>query len=294
MSRSFGDTLAVDRLSLTVSGGEIVGLLGANGAGKTTVIRMILGLLAADSGSVTVLGGPPSRRSRAQLGYVPQGLGLYADLTVQENFSFVTDTFGVSGHRLPAALVPAASRLVGDLDLGQQRQLAFAAALHHRPRLLVLDEPTSGVDPLGRARLWDLIHRCAEAGAGVLVTTHYMQEAQQCDRLALMSRGRQVAAGTETDIIGATTTVAVDTDAWPLAFTALDDAGLPVSLAGRKVRVVAAAPDEVRQVLAAAGLPARLAVVPATLEETMALRDRAPARVAGTVPPARAATGPSG
>jgi ABC-type multidrug transport system ATPase subunit len=168
--------------------------IGANGAGKTTVIRMLLGQVVPSSGAISLFGRPPSRETSSRLGYVPQGLGLYADLTVAENLRFVETAFGTGSRELPPALAAASDRLVGDIGLGLQRQLAFVTALGHSPALLVLDEPTSGVDPLSRARLWDVIHDQAEAGAGVLVTTHYMQEAQQCDRPVLMSHGRRVAA----------------------------------------------------------------------------------------------------
>ena len=131
----------------------------------------------------------------------------------------------------------------------------------------MLDEPTSGVDALARARLWDTIHDQVEGGAGVLVTTHYMQEAQQCDRLVIMAQGRVVATGTVADIVGGATAVEVRTDDWAGAFTALDDAGLPVTLAGRRVRVAETSPTAVRTALA--GIDATVDEVPATLEETM-------------------------
>ena len=163
----------------------------------------------------------------------PQGLGLYRDLTVRENLSFSARAYGSAEPGLPPVLAGRAGVLVRDLPLGAQRQVAFLAALAHSPEVLVLDEPTSGVDALDRAALWDTIRAQAEHGAGVLVTTHYMQEAQQCDRLLLMSNGRLVAQGSETDIIGSTTAVAVHADDWAKAFAALNAAGAPVMLAGR-------------------------------------------------------------
>ena len=158
--------------------GEIVGLLGANGAGKTTLIRMLLGLLPASAGEVALFGAEPSRETRRRIGYLPQGLGLYDDLTPAENLEFSAAVFG--GGRdgdkppgLPAALRSYGERSSVSLPLGVQRRVAFAQVLSHRPDLLILDEPTSGVDPLGRARLWDTITDAAAAGAGVLVTTHH-------------------------------------------------------------------------------------------------------------------------
>ena len=170
---------------------------------------------------------------------------------------------------LPPALAGRADVLVRELPLGAQRQVAFLAALAHSPEVLVLDKPTSGVDALARAALWDTIRGQAEHGAGVLVTTHYMQEAQQCDRLLLMSNGQLVAQGSEADIIGATTAVAVRTGDWARAFAALNAAGAPVMLAGRAIRVANANPGELEDVLTAAGIQATLQPVPATIEERM-------------------------
>jgi ABC-2 type transport system ATP-binding protein/ribosome-dependent ATPase len=276
VTQRFGDFTAVNDMSMTVEAGEIVGLLGANGAGKTTLIRMLLGLIVPTQGTIRLFGRPPTRETRVKLGYVPQGLGLYTDLTAVENLEFVAQAYGEhTASDAPGAPPGTGDRLVGGIGLGMQRRLAFNAALGHRPSLLILDEPTSGVDPLSRTRLWDIIHTQAEGGVGVLVTTHYMQEAEQCDRLVLMSHGRQVAAGTDADIIGDTTAVEVDPAAdWSRAFAALDTAGLPVTLAGRHVRVADTAPDKVRAVLRTAGIEAEIQQVPATLEEKMVIIDR--------------------
>jgi ABC-2 type transport system ATP-binding protein len=273
-TRRFGAFTAVDDVSMQVQPGEVVGLLGANGAGKTTLIRMLLGLIAVTSGRAELLGGPPGRERRRQLGYVPQGLGLYGDLTVRENLSFSAQAYGTAEPVLPPGLTPHADVLVRALPLGAQRQVAFLAALAHAPQVLVLDEPTSGVDALARAALWDTIRVQAEQGAGVLVTTHYMQEAQQCDRLLLMSDGRLVAQGSEADIIGSTTAVAVRTGDWARAFAALNAAGAPVMLAGRAIRVANADLAELAEVLEAAGIEASLEPVPATIEERMLMLAR--------------------
>jgi ABC-2 type transport system ATP-binding protein/ribosome-dependent ATPase len=259
---------------MDVRPGEIVGLLGANGAGKTTLIRLLLGLTVPTQGTVSAFGRTPDRTTRSRLGYVPQGLGLWKTLTVAENVSFATAAFKAPPPALDPALAAVEHRLVGEIGLGLQRQLAFAIALAHHPELLVLDEPTSGVDPLARARLWDAVHDQAESGTGVLVTTHYMQEAQQCDRLVLMSHGGVVASGTEHDIVGDTTACEVDTPRWADVFAALDTAGLPVTLNGTRVRLADTSPDTVTTTLSRAGITADVHQVPATLEEKMTVIDR--------------------
>lgn len=278
VGRTFGGFIAVEDVTMSVAPGEVVGLLGANGAGKTTLIRMLLGLIATTTGDVELLGGAPDRERRTHLGYVSQGLGLYGDLTVRENLAFSTQAYGVVTPNLTGALLSGADRLVADLPLGLQRQLAFLSALAHEPTVLVLDEPTSGVDALARAVLWDTIHEQAEKGVGVLVTTHNMQEAEQCDRLLLMSQARLVAQGSEADIIGSTTAVAVSSNDWAGAFAVLNDAGQPVMLAGRDVRVADADADQVRGILADAGITADVVGVPATIEERMMVLARAPER----------------
>jgi ABC-2 type transport system ATP-binding protein len=267
-TKRFGDLLAVDGVDLTVAPGEVVGLIGANGAGKTTLIRMLLGLLLPTAGRIRLFGEPPSRRTRARLGYVPQSLGLYEDLTVAENLAFSAAAFGHAGADLEGELAEQRDTLVRDLPLGLRRRAAFAIALSHHPDLLVLDEPTSGVDPLQRARLWETIRATATDGAGVLVTTHHLSEAEQCDRLVVLANGRVAAAGTLAEVVGDTTAAEVRTPSWEAAFTALDAAGLPVSLVGRTLRVPGADPDAVRRLLADAGVPAQVATVAASFEET--------------------------
>ncbi len=276
VTRRFGTFTAVSDVSMSVAEGEIVGLIGANGAGKTTLIRMLLGLLPASAGRVALFGQLPSRKTRQRLGYVPQSLGLYSDLTVTENLRFTAHAFGTRPPAsLPDELSDVQDRLVGDIGLGLQRQLSFIAALAHNPELLVLDEPTSGVDPLARSRLWDTIHEQADNGIGILVTTHYMQEADQCDRLVIMVAGRVAATGSVHDIIGDRTAVQVDTDSWEQAFTTLTDARMQVLLAGRSVRVTDASVAEVEQVLEGARLSTRLTAVPSTLDETLITLSRA-------------------
>jgi len=245
----FGQLTAVRDVSIQIWPGEIVGLIGANGAGKTTLIRMLLGLVPATSGQVALLGEPPSRRTRSRIGYVPQGLGLYADLTAEENMEFAATVFGSDDSQLPAEVRDRPGIPVGQLPLGLQRRVAFAQALAHDPELLILDEPTSGVDPLGRARLWQTIAAAVRAGAGALVSTHYMEEAGECDRLIIMADGAVVAAGTAAQIIGAEQVTVVESASWADSFSRLERAGLPVALAGRTLRIPGVSLAEVRRVL---------------------------------------------
>jgi ABC-type multidrug transport system ATPase subunit len=274
VTRRFGDLTAVDDVSMDVQPGEVVGLLGANGAGKTTLIRMMLGLLATTEGTVEILGGPPDRARRRRLGYVSQTLGLYRDLTLDENLAFTAQTYGTAQPVLTGELARYASVLVGDLPLGAQRRAAFVGALCHDPEVLLLDEPTSGVDALSRSRLWDTVRAQSDAGVGVLVTTHYMQEAQQCDRLLLMANGRLVAQGGEAAVIGDTTAIAVHTDDWARAFATLDAAGQPVILDRTAVRVVNGDAPRLEHILTSAGIVARLERVPGTIEERMLMLSR--------------------
>jgi ABC-2 type transport system ATP-binding protein len=268
VTRRFGEFLAVDHVSLRVDEGEVVGLLGANGAGKTTVIRMLLGLLPATEGRVRLFGDAPSRRTRRRLGYVPQSLGLYDDLTVEENLRFASAAFDTRPPELQEDLAVSRRTLVRDLPLGLQRRLAFAEALGHGPDLLVLDEPTSGVDALGRAGLWDTIREAAERGTGSLITTHYMDEVEHCDRLVIMAGGRVVAEGTLPEIVGGERTVVVRATDWTTAYETLDGTGLPVALVGTSLRVPGAAPDAVREILRGANVDASVDESTATLEET--------------------------
>lgn len=267
VTRRYDEVLAVDEVSLRIHPGEVLGLLGANGAGKTTFIRLLLGLEHPTSGRVELFGDPPRREARRRVGYVPQGLGLYEDLSVRENLAFAAGAFGIAAPELEPDLAEVAGMPVGELPLGLQRRAAFVQALAHDPDLLVLDEPTSGVDPLARARLWDRIHEAADDGAGVLVTTHYMEEAEQCDRLVVLSAGRVVAEGTLRDILGDATTVVVRADRWDEAFGRLEEAGMEAALVGRSLRVLDAERDRVAEALEAARIPADVETAPATFEE---------------------------
>ncbi len=185
--KDYPNVRALDGVDIGVASGEIVGLVGGNGAGKSTLIRMILGLEKPTSGTVHLLGKKPGKKSRAEVGYVPQSLGLYPALSAQENLNFTVRVFGCDPD---IDLREYGNTPVGKLPLGAQREIATVCALSHSPRLLILDEPTSGMDPLARARLWKVLQRSAERGVGVVVTTHYRQEARQCDRLVELEQGR--------------------------------------------------------------------------------------------------------
>ncbi|HSJ08940.1 MAG TPA: ABC transporter ATP-binding protein [Longimicrobiales bacterium] len=208
VTRRFGDFVAVSDASFSVATGEIFGFLGPNGAGKTTTIRMLTGLLRPSAGTARVAGldvGQHAQQLRARIGYMSQSFSLYGDLTVRENIELFAGLYGVSGERLArrtawvlemAGLEGRERGLTAELPLGFKQRLALGCAVLHEPAILFLDEPTSGVDPLARRAFWDLIHALAHNGTTVLVSTHYMEEAEYCDRLLLMNRGRIIAEGT--------------------------------------------------------------------------------------------------
>jgi ABC-2 type transport system ATP-binding protein len=205
LTRRFGDFVAVDRVSFEVQEGEIFGFLGPNGAGKTTTIKMLAGLVLPSSGEGWVAGHDIMKETAAiqsSIGYMSQLFSLYSDLTVEENLAFFARLYGVTGSRRKeriewalemAGLSDRSSRLTGELPLGHKQRLALGSAVLHEPPVLFLDEPTSGVDPLSRRSFWDLIYDLASKGTTVFVTTHYMEEAEHCHRLALMNRGRLIA-----------------------------------------------------------------------------------------------------
>jgi ABC-2 type transport system ATP-binding protein len=208
LTKRFGDFTAVDNISFTVPRGEIFGLLGANGAGKSTTFRMLCGLLPATSGTLRVDGFDlltAAATARGRLGYMAQKFSLYGDLSVMQNLRFFSAAYGLSGARRAARigwaltefeLEPLRDATSGDLPLGFKQRMALACALMHEPDVLFLDEPTSGVDPLARREFWQRINALADAGVTILVTTHFMDEAEYCDRLVIMGQGRVLAEGT--------------------------------------------------------------------------------------------------
>lgn len=212
LCRSFGSFKAVDRISFSVQAGEIFGFLGPNGAGKSTTIRMLCGLLAPSSGSGTVAGldiMTQSEEIKTKIGYMSQKFSLYEDLTVAENIEFYGGIYGVEGEKFKerkdwilemAGLTERENSLTGDLSMGWKQRLALGTAIVHEPGILFLDEPTSGVDPVSRRNFWDLIHNVAESGVTVFVTTHFMDEAEHCDRMALIYKGNMIALGSSREL----------------------------------------------------------------------------------------------
>ena len=211
LNKHFGDKHVVKDLSLRVEVGEIFGFLGPNGAGKTTSIRMLCGLLTPDSGSGSCLGFDVIRQTaeiKREVGYMTQRFSLWDDLTIAENLDFVARMYGMRNRRSAVqtaleelGLAERKDQLAGALSGGWKQRLSLAACRLHQPRLLLLDEPTAGVDPKARREFWEEIHRLAESGVSVLVSTHYMDEAERCHRLAYIAWGRLLAVGTGAEIV---------------------------------------------------------------------------------------------
>jgi ABC-2 type transport system ATP-binding protein len=209
--KRFGSKTVVDHVSMTVAEGEIVGFLGPNGSGKTTTIRIMCGLLTPDAGEGRVLGHDirtEGLKIKRQVGYMTQKFSFYEDLTIAENLEFVARLYGLKpvgehvGRTLDElGLASRRDQLAGTLSGGWKQRLALAACIMHKPKLLLLDEPTAGVDPKARREFWDEIHRLARGGLTVLVSTHYMDEAERCHRIAYISYGRMLAAGTVADVV---------------------------------------------------------------------------------------------
>ncbi len=210
LNKHFGDKHVVRNVSLRVREGEIFGFLGPNGSGKTTTIRMVCGLLTPDSGSGTCLGHDIRRESariKRQAGYMTQKFSFWDDLTIRENLDFVARMYGMKGRRavVDAALEELglgsrADQLAGALSGGWKQRLALAACMLHQPKLLLLDEPTAGVDPSARRDFWEELHRLAARGISVLVSTHYMDEAERCHKLAYIAYGELLAQGTAQEV----------------------------------------------------------------------------------------------
>jgi ABC-2 type transport system ATP-binding protein len=213
LRKTFGTMVAVEGLDLTIHRGEVFGLLGPNGSGKTTTIRMLCGLMVPSGGSATVVGFDVVRESeqiRRRIGYMSQRFGLYDDLTVTENLTFYASVYGLHGGERRArvaelldelGLRERTAQLAGTLSGGWKQRLALACATAHRPAMLFLDEPTAGVDPASRRLFWQRIYGLAEQGTTILITTHYMDEAERCQRLAFLSRGKLIAVGTVAEVL---------------------------------------------------------------------------------------------
>jgi ABC-2 type transport system ATP-binding protein len=273
LTRKFGDFTAVDRVSFEVYEGEIFGFLGPNGAGKTTTIKMLNGLLRPTSGDARVAGFDVRKeidQVKRSIGYMSQLFSLYPDLTVLENIQLFAGLYGVEGDRLErrkgwvlemARLGDYQHRLTGELPLGHKQRLALGCAVLHEPPILFLDEPTSGVDPISRRNFWDLIYGFAEGGTTVFVSTHYMEEAEYCHRIAVMNRGSIIALDRPHSLKQAISEpiLEVTTADAPRAVELLRDAQgvLEVTMFGRAVHAMvedqAVGERQIPEVLAAAG-----------------------------------------
>jgi len=294
LNKTFGTRHVVKDVALQVEPGRICGFLGPNGSGKTTTLRMLCGLLTPDSGSGEVLGLEFPRESAAikrQTGYMTQRFSLYEDLTIEENLAFVARVYSLD--RVPArvdealdklGLTARRKQLAGQLSGGWKQRLALAAAVMHEPKLLLLDEPTAGVDPQARRDFWDEIHRYADEGMTVLVSTHYMDEAERCTRLAILDRGRIVAHGTPRELMAALPgrTLVVATPNPRRAQRALRDLEGVIAFAqiGTSLRVLAAKDADlearVEARLAAAGLAAEVEAAAPNLEDVFVAATRKP------------------
>ncbi|HUA84124.1 MAG TPA: ABC transporter ATP-binding protein [Bryobacteraceae bacterium] len=235
--KRFGDFVAVDNVSIDVAPGEIFGFLGPNGAGKSTTIRILCGLLPPTSGSATVGGFDVATRPedvKHNIGYMSQRFSLYDDLTVQENIEFFGGVYGVSPEKLPArrdyvlkmaGLEEKRTTMTGLLSGGWKQRLALGCAILHEPPILFLDEPTSGVDPIARRNFWQLIYQLSAAGHTIFVTTHYMDEAEYCHRVALMYGGRVIALGSPAELktsLGAGSLLNLESSDFLASMTALE------------------------------------------------------------------------
>jgi ABC-2 type transport system ATP-binding protein len=271
LTKKFGDFLAVDHISFTINAGEVVGYLGPNGSGKTTTIRMLLGLLTPTEGQAFVLGFDSARQSeqvRQESGYMSQKFALYQELTVNENLAFYAGVYGIRDQtRIKqvlklTGLSDHARERVSNLSTGWKQRLALGTAIVHQPKLLFLDEPTSGVDPTARRAFWDLIYDVVAQGVTALVTTHYMDEAEYCGRIGIMRNGKLLALETpsvlkETALPG----LAWDITATPVlaALDALENCAWVsrAGLAGDHLRAITPAnihADDLRAQLAEAGI----------------------------------------
>ena len=287
LTRMFGSFTAVDRIDLQVGRGEIFGFLGPNGAGKSTTIKMLCGLLTPTSGGGAVGGLDIMRQSeeiKRNIGYMSQRFSLYDDLTVEQNIDFFLGIYSVPRVKAPerkkwalamAGLSERRGALTKTLPGGVKQRLALGCAILHEPPILFLDEPTSGVDPISRRNFWNLIYGMAEGGSTVFVTTHYMEEAEYCDRLALIYRGRIIAEGSPKTLKQTAMTkdvLEVDVENPVRAMEALGAAGFEPAIFGSSLHVTVddckTAEPAIRQALADAGMaPARIAKIAPSLED---------------------------
>jgi len=300
LTKKFGQLVAVDHVDLTVARAQVYGFLGPNGSGKSTTIRMLCGLLLPSSGDIDVLGCAIPHDAEAlkrRIGYMTQKFSLYDDLTVYENLDFVAAVHefsrGDARKRIDELLqtywlIPQRDQLAGTMSGGQKQRLALAAAVLHKPELLLLDEPTSAVDPQSRREFWDSLFALADAGTTILVSTHYMDEAERCHRLAILDHGRLVADGSPRELCAALPGQAllVECDAPRRAQQALEGEAAIVSMAqiGAHLRVLVRDGADARTRIATrlhdAGIVARIDAVAANLEDVFVVATQKPKREA--------------
>ncbi len=294
LTRKFGDKIAVDHIDLDIPSGRIYGFLGPNGSGKSTTLRMLCGMLLPSDGHAEVFGLSVVRDAEAirrRLGYMPQKFSLWEDLTVDENLQFIADLYGLTGdmagriaqQRVTYNLDGLRKQRAGTMSGGQKQRLALAAATLHSPELLLLDEPTSAVDPQSRRDFWERLFQLADEGATILVSTHYMDEAERCHGLAILAEGRLVAEGTPRDLMGR-----VDADVFEIEGADGSEAprminALPwvhgVTQLGLRLRVLAdrgegAAESKLRALLQEHGIQAEVVRTQASLEDVFVVATR--------------------
>jgi ABC-2 type transport system ATP-binding protein len=311
LSRRFGQLLAVDQVELAIPRAQIYGFLGPNGSGKSTTIRMLCGLLQPTAGTVEVLGfamPDDAEKLRPKLGYMTQRFSLWEDLTVMENLLFIAEVYGLDHAQRDGRirtrlseynLLERSEQRAGTMSGGQKQRLALAAATLHEPELLLLDEPTSAVDPQSRRDFWESLFRLVHQGTTILVSTHYMDEAERCHRLAILDRGRLVAEGSPKALMAAidATVVEIETDDIEGARAALahvpeveSSAQLGTRLRALLAHSVADPVDTVRRALAAAAVTATAQLAGASLEDVFVAatgerRERKAARAASEAHP---------
>jgi ABC-2 type transport system ATP-binding protein len=296
LTRRFGENVAVDHVDLDVRRGEVYGFLGPNGSGKSTAIRLMCGLLLPSEGSIRVLGLSIPKQAEAlksRMGYMTQNFSLYADLTALENLTFVANIHGFSGAKAKQRidelleqyrLRDFINQLTGTLSGGQRQRVALAAAVLHKPELIFLDEPTSAVDPQSRRDFWDSLFELADQGTTLLISTHYMDEAERCHRLAILDRGNLRAADTPENLKANLPgdVLLVECDSPRSAQDALLDTEhvLAAAQIGASLRVMTDekqnAVSVVRQRLQAANISARVAVTPPNLEDVFVMATHKP------------------
>lgn len=305
LTKAFDGFTAVDDVSFHVDRGEIFGFLGPNGAGKTTTIRMLMGLLAPTSGSAAVLGydiAGETGELRERIGYVSQRFSLYNDLTVEENLNFFGRAYGVTGKNLSirkseildmAGLIGREKERTKNLSGGWRQRLALGCAIMHHPDLLFLDEPTAGVDPISRREFWDLLYYLAREGRTVFVTTHYMDEAEHCQRLGFIQRGRLVAFGSPEEIkaekmLGKVVEIDCDNPTQAIAILRGAELFVDVSLYGAQIHVVTQEAEGqmriIHSLLSNERIDVRnVAIIPPTLEDVFIANARENEIVEGDV-----------